>query len=125
MQGPNNNVGGGRDGTGSTGWGNNTDNDGYYGGGGGSQGGGGYAMDGAKGAVRIIWGKNTAGLARTFPNPETAGGLYDPYTYQSTNSYYNTTHDYVGVTTNGFAVKGGSSTQVNENGSRFIYLAIA
>lgn len=122
--GPNNNVGGGRNGTGS-GWSPGSTNDGYYGGGGGSQGGSTNSMNGAKGAVRIIWGKNTSGAARTFPDASTAGSLYDPYWYWNTDTAQQTSDDYIGVTSTGFGIAGGAVVGVNDNGSKFIYLAIA
>ena len=122
--GPNNNVGGGRDGTGGN-WSGGVDNDGYFGGGGGSQGGGSNSMKGAKGAVRIIWGKNAAGAARTFPDAATAGSLFDPYWIWNADYPQVTNKDYVGITTNGFGIAGGAVTGVNDNGSKFIYLAIA
>jgi hypothetical protein len=121
--GPNNNVGGGRDGAQS--WVNGYESDAYFGGGGGSQGGGGDGMKGAKGGIRIIWGENSAGLARTFPNAATAGSLFDPYWYWNNYAPQITGKDYIGVTTSGFGVAGGAVTGVNDSGSTFIYLAIA
>ena len=82
-------------------------------------------MQGAKGGIRIIWGENSAGVARTFPNAETAGSLFDPYWQWNKDSPQVTGKDYVGVTTSGFGVAGGAVTGVNDNGSKFIYLAIA
>ena len=122
--GPNNNIGGGRNGTQAS-WPNGEQNDGYFGGGGGSQGGGGDGMQGAKGGVRIIWGENSAGLARTFPDAATAGSLFDPYWRLNLTNPQVTGKDYVGVSTNGFGVAGGAIAAVNDNGSTFIYLAIA
>ena len=121
--GPNNNVGGGRDGTEN--WGNGHESDAFFGGGGGAQGGGGDGMKGAKGGIRIIWGENSAGVARTFPNAETAGSLFDPYWQWNKDFTQTTGKDYVGVTTSGFGVAGGAPTAINDNGSKFIYLAIA
>ena len=122
--GPNNNIGGGRNGTGGS-WSGSADNDGYFGGGGGSQGGSTNSMSGAKGAVRIIWGENAAGAARTFPDAATAGSLFDPYWQWNKDSPQVTSKDYVGVTTTGFGISGGAITAINDNGSKFIYLAIA
>ena len=122
--GPNNNVGGGRGGTGGS-WSPGSTNDGYFGGGGGAQGGSTNSMNGAKGAVRIIWGKNTSGAARTFPDASTAGSLYDPYWFWDKDTAQQTSHDYVGVTSTGFGIAGGAVAGVNDNGSKFIYLAIA
>ena len=122
--GPNNNVGGGRNGTGGS-WSTGADNDGYFGGGGGAQGGSSNSMSGAKGAVRIIWGENAAGAARTFPDAATAGSLFDPYWQWNKDSPQVTSKDYVGVTTTGFGISGGAITAVNDSGSTFIYLAIA
>ena len=82
-------------------------------------------MKGAKGGVRIIWGENSAGLARTFPDAATAGSLFDPYWRLNVNNPQVTGKDYVGVSTNGFGVAGGAISAVNDNGSKFIYLAIA
>ena len=82
-------------------------------------------MKGAKGGIRIIWGENSAGLARTFPNAATAGSLFDPYWYWNNYAPQITGKDYVGVTTSGFGVAGGAVTGVNDSGSTFIYLAIA
>ena len=122
--GPNNNVGGGRNGTGGS-WSPGTTNDGYFGGGGGAQGGSTNSMDGAKGAVRIIWGKNTSGAARTFPDASTGGSLYDPYWFWNKDMMQQTNYDYIGVTSTGFGIAGGAVAGVNDNGSKFIYLAIA
>ena len=122
--GPNNSIGGGRNGT-QPNWSNGAQNEGYFGGGGAAQGGSTQSQKGAKGGIRIIWGENSAGLARTFPDAATAGSLYDPYWYWNTNNVQQTSHDYIGVTSTGFGIAGGAVTGVNDNGSKFIYLAIA
>ena len=123
--GPNNNVGGGRNGTGSTGWGCGTVNDGFFGGGGGSQGGSGCAMDGAKGGIRIVWGESVAGVARTFPSSTDAPYLLDPYLDLGANSQSSTSSNAdVGITDVGFQVPS-SASLINSNGAKYIFLAIA
>jgi len=123
--GPNNNVGGGRNGTGSTGWNCGTINDGFFGGGGGSQGGSGCAMDGAKGGIRIVWGESVTGVARTFPSSTDAPYLLDPYLSwgELDQSQANSGAD-VGITTTGFQVPA-SANMINTNGAKYIFLAIA
>ena len=121
--GPNNNVGGGRDGTQS--WSNGHESDAYFGGGGAAQGGSSNSMTGAKGGVRIIWGENSAGVARTFPDPANAGSLFDPYWIWNKDWPQQTGKDYIGVSTSGFGVAGGAPADINDSGSKYIYLAIA
>ena len=82
-------------------------------------------MSGAKGAVRIIWGENSSGLARTFPDAATAGSLFDPYWFWNKDTAQSTSYDYIGVTSTGFGIAGGAVSGVNDNGAKFIYLAIA
>lgn len=123
--GPNNNVGGGRDGTGSTSWGCGTINDGFFGGGGGSQGGSGCAMDGAKGGIRIVWGESVTGVARTFPASADASYLVDPHLDLGANSQSSTSSNAdVGITDVGFQVPS-SASMINSNGAKYIFLAIA
>ena len=122
--GANNNVGGGRDGT-SGNWGSGTVNDGYFGGGGGSQGGGGYAMDGAKGGIRIVWGQSVTGVARTFPASADAPYLLDTYLNLGANDQNtSSTNVDVGISNVGFQVPASAST-LNAVGGKYIFLAIA
>ena len=121
--GPNNNVGGGRNGPQN--WSDGVESDAFFGGGGGSQGGGGAGMGGAKGGIRIVWGESVAGVARTFPASADAPYLLDTYLNlgeldQNTSS----SNADVGITNTGFQIPSSAST-LNSNGAQYIFLAIA
>ena len=122
--GPSNALGGGRGGPGGN-WVAGIESDGYFGGGGGSQGGGGYGQGGAKGGIRIVWGESVAGVARTFPASADAPYLLDPYLSWGENDQSQASSGAdVGITDTGFQVPA-SATQINANGAKYIFLAIA
>ena len=122
--GPNNNVGGGRNGP-TQPWSDGSTSDGYFGGGGAAQGGSSNSMGGAKGGIRIIWGESQTGIARTFPDSTHAPYLLDPYLDLGANSQSSTSSNAdVGITTTGFQVPSSAST-INGNGAKYIFLAIA
>lgn len=122
--GPNNNVGGGRNGT-QPNWSNGVENEGYFGGGGAAQGGGTESQKGAKGGIRIVWGESVAGVGRTFPVSADAPYLLDPYLDwgEPDPSLTSSSLD-VGITTTGFQVPA-SASSLNAVGGQYIFLAIA